>query len=435
MEKHFNPDFLKAVTPDNFLPPISHWTSWGGVMMLTSLVSAIAISSVFKYQITIKAPAKIRPEGELNLVQASKSGKVSQIKAKINQKILQGDIIAYLDDSRLQQERKQLLDKINSTQQQLEQNKQQIKTKEEQIIVAKEQKEQNIATLLAELSFTNSNSQNYRVNSITELKEAQANFYFTQNELARYQQLVDTGAISQLQLSEKEAAHNIAKARLEKVQAQINPSQDQISIVQEKIAQEKVKGKTQLILLQQEKQLLLQQQLQIISQLQSDRQELHKLDLDLSQMVIRSSTSGTIQKLNLRNRGQVVQEKDAIATIVPSESDLVIKATVAVADIQQVKPNQNVKIKVSSCPYTDYGIVQGKVIAISSDVIDFKTNNSNNLAKNYYHVIVEPQNLVLRNSQQECEIKSGMNGRAEIITQQETILKFVLRKARLLVNL
>ena len=71
MEKHFNPDFLETVTPDRFLPPISKWTSLGGMMMLGCMVSAIAVSTVFQYQVTVKAPAKIRPEGELSLVQAN----------------------------------------------------------------------------------------------------------------------------------------------------------------------------------------------------------------------------------------------------------------------------------------------------------------------------------------------------------------------------
>ena len=432
MEKHLNPDFLEAVTPDLFLPSISKWTSLGGVMMLTSMVTAIAISTVFRYKVTVKAPVQIRPEGELSIVQASRAGKVSQITAKVNQKIERGDIIAYLDDFRLQQERKELKNKISSTQQQLEKNRQQIKSKEEQIKIEKRQIRKNIDLLQAELNLTEINALNSQVSLIAESKKAETNFNLAKDKLARYQQLADLGAISQLQLFEAQATYNTEKAKLKKAKSQINPNPAKINIVKEKIAEGKTKEKQQLIVLEQEKQQLQQQQLQIIRQLESDRRELIKLNSELAQMTIRSSTSGTIQELNLRNKDRVLQEGDEIATIVPSDSNLVIKAIVAISDIEKVKLNQNVNIKVSSCPYTDYGVLKGKVIAISPDAIIADTINTVN---NYYQVIVQPENLVLSNSQQQCKIKAGMNGRAEIVTQQETIFKFVLRKSRLLANL
>ena len=435
MEKKLNADFFEAVTPEDFLPPISLWTSVGGMVMLTTVVVAVAAASVFQYQVIVKTPAKIRPEGELRLVQTSKSGKVHQIIAKVNQEVKQGDIIAYLDDSQLQQERKQLQKKINSIQRQLEQITQQIKTKESQIIAEVDQINKNIASLQAELILTQDNYQNKKIIRIAELKQAEANFNFTRDELARYQQLAHTGAISELRLSEKKASYDIAEARLQKAKDQINPSAAEITVLKEKIAQETAKGKATLALLQQETQQLEQRQVELIAQLDSNLQEQAKLATDIEQMIIRSSTSGTIQELNLRNSGQVLQKGDGIAKISPSASDLVIKTAVAVSDIERVRLDQAVQIRVSSCPYTDYGTLKGKVIAISPDVISTPTNPRDYVLNNHYEVTVQPENLVLSNSQQQCEIKSGMDGQAEIITQKETILKFVLRKARLWVNL
>jgi multidrug efflux pump subunit AcrA (membrane-fusion protein) len=50
-------------------------------------------------------------------------------------------------------------------------------------------------------------------------------------------------------------------------------------------------------------------------------------------------------------------------------------------------------------------------------------------------VTIEPDTLMLKNGVKKCQIRSGMEGRAEIISKEETVLQFVLRKARLFVNL
>jgi HlyD family secretion protein len=47
---------------------------------------------------------------------------------------------------------------------------------------------------------------------------------------------------------------------------------------------------------------------------------------------------------------------------------------------------------------------------------------------------IKPDTLTLGNGVSKCRIRSGMEGKAEIIFKEETVLQFVLRKARLLVN-
>ena len=107
--------------------------------MLASVVSAIAFASLFEYQVTVKAPAQIRPEGEIRVVEAAKAGKISQIAVKQNQKVKQGDIIAYLDDLSLNQDRQQLINNLQATQAQLTQLQILIEGKKGQIEAEKKQ--------------------------------------------------------------------------------------------------------------------------------------------------------------------------------------------------------------------------------------------------------------------------------------------------------
>jgi len=87
--------------------------------MLAFVGIAIAVASVAKYKVTVKAEANIRPAGELRLVQAAAEGPVMRVWVKENQVVKKGDVIATIDDSRLQTKKSQLQSNIQQTQLQL----------------------------------------------------------------------------------------------------------------------------------------------------------------------------------------------------------------------------------------------------------------------------------------------------------------------------
>jgi len=45
-----------------------------------------------------------------------------------------------------------------------------------------------------------------------------------------------------------------------------------------------------------------------------------------------------------------------------------------------------------------------------------------------YEVIIQPQTRFVGNEDRQCRLQSGMEGRADIISRQETVLKFILRR-------
>ena len=70
------------------------------------------------------------------------------------------------------------------------------------------------------------------------MQEAEAVAELAREEMNRYQQLGNTGAIAILQIKDKEQAFKAAVARLERAEAGLNPSDANMAIVQERIAQE-----------------------------------------------------------------------------------------------------------------------------------------------------------------------------------------------------
>lgn len=168
---------------------------------------------------------------------------------------------------------------------------------------------------------------------------------------------------------------------------------------------------------------------ELIKELTAGNRELEQINTNLDRSVIIAPANGTILKLSLRNPGQTVESGAAIAQIVPSNAALVFKGRVTAADIARVKVGQPVQIRVSAYPFPDYGILEGTVSSISPDAIA-----PEGLREAYYEVTIEPEKPYLVKGDRQYPIQPGMEGRADIISSQETVLTFVLRKVRLLTD-
>ena len=110
---------LHILETNEFLPHIGKWIHLGGGVMIAMFVVAVSLTSVLYYNITVKVPATIRPLGELRLVESAMTGTIKKIVAKEDQVVSKGEIIAYLDDSQLQSQKKQLQNTIQQSQLQL----------------------------------------------------------------------------------------------------------------------------------------------------------------------------------------------------------------------------------------------------------------------------------------------------------------------------
>jgi multidrug efflux pump subunit AcrA (membrane-fusion protein) len=490
-------DNLAFVEANDFMPPMSLWTKLGGIFMVGSIGVAIVLSAFTPYNVTVQAQAKIRPAGELRIVEAETEGKVVEIAVKENQEVKKGDLIASIDDSRLQTEKSQLQSNIQQAFLQLRQIEAQISAQENRI--ESETMGMNIAIASAEeeLARTRREYQDRKNTADAEVAEAIANLRSIQEEANqaqtelislqanlksaqfglntakakrdRYEVIANSGAFSQNQLEEsqldveqkeqeaiaKQAAIQrqnqellrqkqaiaAARARLNNSKVALNPTQAEIAIAIEKIQQQKAIGQSNLSNLQKEKEALIQQQIEIEQQQARDRQELQQRAKDLEKTAIKATADGIVFKLNLRNNGQTVTLGEEIAQIAPTNSYLVIKALVPAQEIEKVAIDRQVQMKVSACPYPDYGTLKGQVSNISPDSIppqDFLSNSNNsavssqNLQAGFYEVTIEPQSSVLGKGKNQCKIQIGMEGKANIIAREETVLQFLLRKARLI---
>lgn len=453
-----NTDFLQPIQTDEFLPPISRWITFGGLFVLCVLGLAIPVATVAKYKVTVKGQAVVRPSGELRIVQAATEGQVMQIHVKENQVVKAGDAIAIIDDSRLQTKKSQLQTNIQQAKLQLVQIEAQIHTFNSQIRAETAKVNRIISVTKVALSDRLRQYQDKKITTEAEFQESQANLHSTRAALnaaklkqKRYEsvaQALSRDKLEEAQLATKQQEQAVAAAiaKKQRAEAALNPSHAEVEIATEQIAQEKAAGESNKAVLDKELQGIIKQRIEVEQQLKRDNSELKQVEIELNHTTITATADGIISQINLRNPGQTVRPGEEVLQIVPSQAKQIVKAVVASEDKSKLKIGQKVQMRVSACPYPDYGTLNGKVEAISPDAMTPPTNSTNGslsypnttpkaaVTGAFYQVTIEPESLVLGKGKNLCPIQLGMEGRVDIISREETVLQFFLRKARLIAD-
>jgi multidrug efflux pump subunit AcrA (membrane-fusion protein) len=485
------PEALTLAKVSDFMPSISLWTRLGGMFLAGSVFIAIGLSAVTPYKTTVKTEAKIRPSGDRRIVEAKTEGTVIDILVKPNQLVKKRDVIAIVDRSSLETKKSQLESNLQQADLQLKQIKAQIQSQNHRLQAESDRISSAVMSALAELKRNQREYRDQQITSTAEVKEAEANLKLAQEELkqaetdlittnaefssaqaafdaakskfTRYQSIAVSGALSQNQLEEtrldveqqrqqvvakqaninrqkqeisrRQQAISAVEAKLQNVLAGVSPIDAEVAIAQENISQEQARGKATLASVKQEIEASIQQQIEIEQQQRRDRTELKQIERDLTQTVIRATTDGIILQLNLRNSGQNVTLGEEIAQITPYNSSLVVKALVSTQEIDKVILGQQAQVKISACPYPDFGTLKGKVTQISSDTIGDPNSDSSQAIGSFYEVNITPETTSLGNGTHPCLLQPGMEGKSDIISREETLLKYFLRKARLIVDL
>ena len=450
---------LSVVEVEEFLPSIGKWITWGGMAVMIVIALIIPVSSVLKYKTKVKVSATIRPEGEVRLVQAKTEGQIVDIAAEPGEAVEKGDILATIDPFELKSQKRTIEKAIIQQRSQLAQLNSQIANLNRQTIAESDRNSLEILAAQAELdgnirTYENTNTE---VNSQLEeaqaqLKAAEATLEAAKNRQTRYQSVADEGALAKEELAEAELEVirqqqevEAAMAGLNTARAAIDPSDAEVEIARQRIRQLEKSGLTAITGLNREKEALVQQRIEIERQIQQSKGELEQINKQLKNTKIDATAKGTISKLELRNPGQLVQVGQEIAQIIPDGEALAINTLVTPEDIGKVELGLDVQMRVSSCAYPDYGVLNGEVTKIANDVTQTENNsqsNSTNSANpspqtsgaggNFYKVTVIPESTSFGRKNFKCKLQTGMQGSAEIITREETALQFILRKARLI---
>jgi hemolysin D len=115
---------------------------------------------------------------------------------------------------------------------------------------------------------------------------------------------------------------------------------------------------------------------QVLNDLSEAQKKMAQLQQDLvkaarktHEQVLRSPIEGTVQQLVLHTVGGVVTPAQQLMVVVPADSRLEVEAMISNRDIGFVSVGQQAEVKIDTFNFTRYGLLQGIVTTVSQDAI------------------------------------------------------------------
>lgn len=149
--------------------------------------------------------------------------------------------------------------------------------------------------------------------------------------------------------------------------------------------------------------------------------EIEKLQERLGRMAIFSPVNGIVQGLKYRTVGGVITPGATVLNVVPTDDVIQAEIRVSTQDIGHVREGQLVRVKVSTYDFMRYGIVEGRVEVVSAfSALDEKQQP-------YFKAVVSLSRRSLGKTDQELPILPGMTVQGDIVTDNQTVLRYLLR--------
>jgi adhesin transport system membrane fusion protein len=153
-------------------------------------------------------------------------------------------------------------------------------------------------------------------------------------------------------------------------------------------------------------------------------ESLRAADDRVARTQLRAPVRGTVNRLLVTTRGEVVQPGAPLAEIVPLDDGLMIEADLLPGDVAFIKPGDAVAVKITAYDYLVYGTLQGEVVRIGADTITDAEGNA------FFRVIVRTAENSLGPADAPLPISPGMVAGIDIQTGRKTVLDYLLKPIR-----
>jgi hypothetical protein len=116
-------------------------------------------------------------------------------------------------------------------------------------------------------------------------------------------------------------------------------------------------------------------------------------------------------------------------------SDRTIQALVPAESINHIATDRIAQMRVTACPYGEFGTLKGQVTTISLReryANATKPEIATQLSQpTLYAVTIQPQTLVLKQATKSCPVRVGMQGQLDIVLREEPLARSLFRRMRL----
>lgn len=249
-----------------------------------------------------------------------------------------------------------------------------------------------------------------------ELNEAQAKkaqasqgYELTSRELTVTRPLINSGAVSEVELlrlerdvSRYRGERDMASAQISRVQAAINEAQRKIEEVELNFRNDASKELSETM-----------------AKLNSLAEGSVALSDRVKQSSIRSPVKGTVKRLLVNTVGGVVQPGKDMIEIVPLEDTLLLEARVQPRDIAFLRPGQPAMVKFTAYDFSIYGGLEGTLEHIGADTVMDDKGNA------FYIVRVRTNKPGFGDAN--LPIIPGMVAEVDILTGKKSVLTYLIK--------
>ncbi len=232
-----------------------------------------------------------------------------------------------------------------------------------------------------------------------------------QRELAMSEPLVQSGAISQVELLRLRRSAVEITGALQATSLAIPRAEAAIREVRSRIDESLQKFRTESL-----------------RQLNDARTELSKITASsraiedrVSRTAVVSPVRGIVKQLKITTIGGVVQPGSALLEIVPLDDNLLIEAKIRPQDVAFLHPGQDAMIKFTAYDFTIYGGLKARLELIGADTITDDKGNS------FYLIQLRTERNHLGSDQAPLLIIPGMVANVDIITGRKSVLDYLLK--------
>ncbi len=161
-----------------------------------------------------------------------------------------------------------------------------------------------------------------------------------------------------------------------------------------------------------------------LKELATLKQNLKSSKDQLNRTVLVSPMHGIVNNMSVTTIGGVVRPGEEIMQIIPVDEELFVEAQVKPENIANIRPGQEVTIKLTAYDYTIFGTLKGRVDVISADTYKDERRPEDGA---HYKVSIRVDMSSMTDRQASIEIRPGMQAQAELHTGEKTVLQYLLK--------
>jgi membrane fusion protein, adhesin transport system len=244
-----------------------------------------------------------------------------------------------------------------------------------------------------------------------EEKKLGRNAEFAKQELELTEPLVETGAVSKVELLRLQIGVNESLGRLEVIQLTIPKAEAVIAEAREKI-------------IERQQQFISASQTEL-NEVKTQLSRLNISNLALEDRVnrtdVKSPVDGTVKQVLVNTLGSVIQPGMDLIEIVPANDTLLVEAKIRPSDVAFIRPGQKATVKLTAYDFSIYGGLDSVLERISADSITDETG------EHFFRIRVRTNKNHLGPDSNPLPIIPGMIATVDIMTGKKTVMDYLLK--------